>query len=55
MLSLGNADSSIVWLKDQNNNHFVLLIDGGNKGDAEKVIQHLDNYILPNTVKMHLT
>ena len=48
MLSLGNADSIIVWLKDENNNHFVMLIDGGNKSDGEKVIAHLDKYILPN-------
>lgn len=48
MLSLGNADSIIVWLKDESNNHFVILIDGGNKSDGEKVIAHLDKYILPN-------
>ncbi len=50
MLSLGNADSIIVWLKD-NNNHFVILIDGGNKGDGEKVIIHLDKYILKGAGK----
>jgi beta-lactamase superfamily II metal-dependent hydrolase len=46
MLSLGNANSSIVWLKDQNNNDYVILIDGGNRGDGQKVIKHLDDYIL---------
>ena len=51
MLSLGNADSIIVWLKDDNNNHFVILIDGGNKGDSEKVITHLDKYILKDAGK----
>jgi beta-lactamase superfamily II metal-dependent hydrolase len=48
MLSLGNADSIIVWLKDENKNNFVILIDGGNKSDGDKVISHLDKYILPN-------
>lgn len=48
MLSVGNADSIIVWLKDESNNHFVILIDGGNKSDGDKVITHLDKYILPN-------
>ncbi len=47
MLSLGNADSIIVWLKDHNNNSFVILIDGGNKSDGNKVIAHLNKYILP--------
>jgi beta-lactamase superfamily II metal-dependent hydrolase len=51
MLSVNNADAIIVWLKDENNNHFVMLIDGGNKKDGEKVIQHLENYILPATGK----
>ena len=49
MLSLGNADSIIVWLKDHNNNHFVILIDGGNKSHGEKVIRHLETYIKPTT------
>jgi beta-lactamase superfamily II metal-dependent hydrolase len=48
MLSLGNADSIIVWLKDHNKNNYVILIDGGNKSDGEKVIAHLDKYILRN-------
>jgi beta-lactamase superfamily II metal-dependent hydrolase len=51
MLSLGNADSIIVWLKDHNKNSYVILIDGGNKSDGEKVIAHLDKYILPNVNK----
>lgn len=49
MLSLGNANSSIVWLKDHLDNNYVILIDGGNKGDGEKVINHLDRYVLPYT------
>lgn len=52
MLSLGNADSIIVWLKDHNKNSYVILIDGGNKSDGEKVIAHLDKYILPNVNKV---
>lgn len=48
MLSVGNADSITVWLKDQNNNHFVILIDGGKKSDGEKVIKHLETHIKPN-------
>lgn len=51
MLSLGNADSIIVWLKDRYKNNFVILIDGGNKRDGEKVIEHLDKYILPNVTQ----
>jgi len=52
MLSLGNADSIIVWLKDHNHNSFVILIDGGNRSDGEKVIAHLKKYILPDTGKL---
>lgn len=51
MLSLGNADSIIVWLKDHNNNNFVILIDGGNKSDGDKVIAHMDKYILKDAGK----
>ncbi|HLW06313.1 MAG TPA: MBL fold metallo-hydrolase [Marinilabiliaceae bacterium] len=46
MLSVGNADAIIVWLKDNSNNHYVVLIDGGNKSDGEKVINHLEKYVL---------
>lgn len=48
MLSLGNADSIIVWLKNQNNSNFIILIDGGNKSDGEKVIRLLETHIKPN-------
>jgi len=51
MLSVGNSDSIIVWLKDHNNNNFVILIDGGNRSDGEKVIAHLNKYILPDAGK----
>lgn len=51
MLSLGNADSITVWLKDDNNNSFVILIDGGNKSQGGDVIKHLDKHILPATGK----
>jgi len=46
MLSVGNADAIIIWLKDHNNNHYVVLVDGGNKSDGEQVIAHLKKYIL---------
>lgn len=46
MLSVGNADAIIVWLKDDNNENYVVVIDGGNKGDGVKVIELLDKYIL---------
>ena len=48
MLSVGNADAQIVWLKDHNNNHFVILIDGGKKSDGETVINHLEHHIKPH-------
>jgi|AntRauTorckE5430_2_1112549.scaffolds.fasta_scaffold10434_1 beta-lactamase superfamily II metal-dependent hydrolase len=48
MLSVGNADSIIVWLKDNNSNHFVILIDGGKKSDGEAVIQHLETHLKRN-------
>jgi beta-lactamase superfamily II metal-dependent hydrolase len=48
MLSVGNADAQIVWLKDHNKNHFVILIDGGKKSDGETVINHLEHHIKPH-------
>lgn len=47
MLSLGNADSFIIWTKE-NQSDYVTIIDGGNPGDAEKVISHYEEYIKPN-------
>jgi beta-lactamase superfamily II metal-dependent hydrolase len=52
MLAVNNADAIIVWLKDEDNNNFVILIDGGNKKDGEKVINHLDKYILKQAGKL---
>ncbi len=48
MLSVGNADAIIVWLKDSNNNSYIILIDGGNSSDGERVITHLEQYIFPH-------
>jgi glyoxylase-like metal-dependent hydrolase (beta-lactamase superfamily II) len=47
-LDVGDASSSIVWLKDDTPNHCVMLIDGGNPDDGERVADHLDKYILPH-------
>jgi len=52
MLSLGNANSNIVWLKDENSNHYVIVIDGGNKTDGVKVIQLLNTYVLTSAGKV---
>lgn len=49
MLSLENADSIIVWLKDDSGGHYVIVIDGGNTKDGDKVIDHLESFILPHT------
>src|SRR5690554_3254284 len=51
MLSLGNADSIIVWLKGGKFENYVILIDGGNRIDGEKVISHLNKHILPKAYK----
>lgn len=45
LLKVDNADAIIIWMKD-NNNNFVIVIDGGNKDDGEKIINHLNAYIL---------
>ena len=47
MHSLGDADSITVWSKD-NGRDYVTIIDGGNPGDANKIIDHFEKYIKPN-------
>lgn len=48
MLSVGNADALIIWIKEGETS-LVFLIDGGNKTDSDSIINHLENYIFPNT------
>lgn len=50
MLSIGNADNIIVWLKNEDNS-FIVVIDGGNPSDGEKVEKHLEKYILPHVTQ----
>jgi competence protein ComEC len=46
MLSVGNADAMIVWLKTSTDT-LTAVLDGGNLGDGKKVIDHLESYVLP--------
>ena len=46
MLSLGNADGIIVWLKEDDMSG-VIVIDGGAPKDGQNIIDHLEKYILP--------
>lgn len=48
MLSIGNADAIVIWLKEGQDS-LVALIDGGNPKDGAKVIQHLETHIFPYT------
>lgn len=43
VLDLGNADAKIISLND-NGARQTIVIDGGNPGDGEKVVQHLNKY-----------
>lgn len=47
MLSVGDADAIILWVK-KNNKDFIIFLDGGKPGDGIKVINHYDIYIKPH-------
>jgi beta-lactamase superfamily II metal-dependent hydrolase len=44
MLSLGNADSSIIRYIDEQGEERIIVIDAGHKGDGEKVVALLEKY-----------
>lgn len=50
MLSVGNGDAIVVWLKDDKSSAIV-LVDGGNKSNGGEVIQHLETYVLPHVIQ----
>ena len=47
MLSVGDADAIILWLK-QDSTDIIVFLDGGKKGDGYEVIKHYEKYIKPN-------
>ena len=44
MLSVGAADTFILYVIDTQNNGHLILIDAGNYNDGEKIIQHIRKY-----------
>jgi beta-lactamase superfamily II metal-dependent hydrolase len=50
MLAVGNADALIVHLKDSTDT-LAAVIDGGNPGDGQKIIDHLEAYVLPYSTR----
>lgn len=51
VLSIGNADAKIISLYD-NGSDYTIIIDGGNPGDGEKVINHLNKYHKVNHIDL---
>ncbi|MDQ1771398.1 hypothetical protein GQR60_12620 [Labilibaculum sp. A4] len=50
MIDLKDADSIIVWSKE-NNNDYITIIDGGNPNDSKDIISHYETYIAPHVNK----
>ncbi len=44
MLSVGDADAIILWLK-QEETDIIIFLDGGKPGDGEKIVRHYNEYI----------
>lgn len=44
MLSVGDADASIVRFYNENNHEYIILIDAGNPSDGLKVINNINTY-----------
>lgn len=44
MLSVGNADSSIIRWYSSQNHEYVVLIDAGNKSDGKKIIEQIKTH-----------
>jgi beta-lactamase superfamily II metal-dependent hydrolase len=47
MLSVGDADAIILWLK-QDGADFIIFLDGGKPGDGNEVVKHYNAYIKPH-------
>ena len=47
MLSVGDADAIILWLK-QDGADFIIFLDGGKPGDGNEVVKHYNTYIKPH-------
>ncbi len=47
MLNVKKADAMILWIKD-NSGSLIIVIDGGNENDGNRLIKHLNKYILPH-------
>jgi hypothetical protein len=46
VLSLGKADASIIWVRDQGRD-YVVFLDGGQVGHASLVLAHYNSFIRP--------
>lgn len=44
MLSVGAADAFIIYIIDENNRGYLVLIDSGNYSDGQKIINHIRRY-----------
>lgn len=44
MLSVGAADAFILYVIDEQNNEYLILIDAGNYNDGDKIIRHIRKY-----------
>lgn len=44
MLDVGAADAFILWFKTSDKNNHLVLIDAGNYGDGDKIVEYLHHY-----------
>lgn len=52
MLNVGNADAILIHLYDEKDNDYIVLVDAGNNGDGNKVLQHMKKYYGKTTIDL---
>jgi len=52
-LHVGDGDAIIVWAREPNVHDYIFFIDGGNKGNGQKIVEHYKTWIKPNLLPKH--
>lgn len=45
---VGDGDAIVIWGRNPNKNDFVFFLDGGNKDNGQKVVEHYKKWIKPH-------
>ena len=52
-LYVGDGDAIVIWAREPNDFDIVFFVDGGNKGNGSKIIEHFNKWIKPYLQNKH--